>query len=270
VAVAGGVIIAESSFTGGWDDSFLKLTDAQDSDGSWRTADTIGTRDTNGRLNIYVESNTFTGGTNQGIDADSASRLVYRYNTLTTSSVNSHGWDTSPVGVRHWEIYNNTFVHPGSSCTTQLCNQNWLILMRGGTGVITDNKFVDIAGGYWGNKPELHFWVRGAEDARPQGSCSNVKYPVPQQIGQNYNGTSYFTDPVRIWNNTGTQAIVGDWSANNPCGFTFSDFWKLDRDYALSARPGYVKYPYPHPALSGGSTPAPPAPAAPTSVRIVR
>lgn len=268
VAVTGGVIIAESTFSGAWDDSFLQLSDTTDSEGSWSTADTIGTRDTQGRLNIYIETNRFIGGTNQGIDADNASRLVYRYNTLTTSSVNSHGWDTSPVGVRHWEVYNNKFEHPAGSCSTQLCNQSWLILMRGGTGVITDNQFVDIAGSYWGSKAELHFWIRGAEDVRPQGSCSNVRYPVPRQVGQNHNGTSYFTDPIRIWNNTGVQGIDAGWSFGNPCGLNFSDFWQLNRDYALSARPGYVKYAYPHPLLGGTTTPPPPAP--PSNVRVVR
>jgi hypothetical protein len=269
ITVPGGVILANSSFSGAWDDSFLQLSDTNDSGGSWTSADSIGTRDTDGRLNIYIESNTFTGGTNQGIDADNAARLVYRYNTLTTSSVNSHGWDTSPTGVRHWEIYNNKFVHPAGSCSTQLCNQSWLILMRGGTGVITDNQFADLAGSYWGSKPELNFWVRGAEDNRPQGSCSNVRYPVPRQVGQNHNGSSYFTDPIRIWNNSGAQGISAGWNFGNPCGLTFSDFWQLNRDYALSARPNYVKYAYPHPLLSG-SSPTIPAPAAPTGVRVVR
>lgn len=266
IEVAGGVIIADSAFSGGWDDSFVQVSDM--TAGSWGTADTIGNRDATGRLNLYVESNTFVGGTNQGIDADNGTRLVYRYNTLTTASVNSHGMDSSPVGVRHWEIYNNTFIHPGSSCTTQpLCNQNWLILMRGGTGVITDNQFADIAGSYWGNKSEINFWIRGAEDARPQGSCSNVQYPVPRQVGQNHNGSSYFTDPIRIWNNSGAQVISAEWRFNNPCGLTFSNFWQLDRDYSLSPRPGYVKFRYPHPFLAGSALTAP---APPSNVRIVR
>ena len=266
--VAGGVIISNSNFVGGNDDSFIQPKDDGDTGNSWGTADTIGAADTNGKRNIYIESNTFLGGTNQGIDCDDASRCVIRYNTFDRSSINSHGWDTSPEGVRHWEIYNNTFMHPGGSCSTALCNQSWLILMRGGTGVITNNQFVDLAGSYWGNKTELHFWIRGAEDVRPQGSCSNVRYPVPRQVGQNHNGTAYFTDPIRIWNNSGTQGISAGWNFNNPCGLSFSDFWQLGRDYALSARPGYVKFTYPHPLLAGtGGTQAP---APPTNVRIIR
>ncbi len=269
VTVAGGVIISNSSFSGGWDDSFLQLKDHADSGKSWGTADSMGTRDSNGRLNTYVESNTFVGGTNQGIDADDAVRLVYRYNTLTTSSVNSHGLDTSPIGVRHWEIYNNKFIHPGSSCTTQLCNQNWLILMRGGTGVIADNQFADIAGGHWGNKTELHFWIRGAEDVRPQGSCSSVKYPVPRQLGQGHNGTTYVTDPIYIWSNVGAQAFGGGWRFGNPCGLDFDAFFEEGRDYVLGAKPGYAKYTYPHPLLTGApqlpNLPPPP----PSNLRVV-
>jgi hypothetical protein len=268
VQVPGGVIFANNSFSGEWDDSFLQLK-GEDM-GSWSTADTIGTADTNGKRNIYIETNSFVGGTNQGIDADDGARVVVRYNTFDRSSVNSHGLDTSPVGVRHWEVYNNKFTHPGGSCTTQLCNQSWFILMRGATGVITENSFTDIAGGYWGGKPEIAFWIRGAEDVRPQGSCSSVRYPVPRQVGQNHNGSSYFTDPIRIWNNSGAQEVYADWHFGNPCGLRFSDFWQSGRDYATSARPGYAKYAYPHPLLSGSTTPPPPAPAAPTQVRVLR
>jgi hypothetical protein len=97
-----------------------------------------------------------------------------------------------------------------------------------------------------------------------------VRYPVPRQVGQNHNGSSYFTDPIRIWNNSGAQAISAGWQFGNPCGLNFDDFWRVNRDYALSARPGYVKYQYPHPLVGGSSTPTVPTPAAPTQVRIVR
>ncbi len=167
LSVAGGVIIAGNDFTGGWDDSFIQPKDDGDSGGSWTSADTMGTKDTNGKLNHYIEGNTFYGGTNQGIDCDDASRCVYRHNTLTYSSFNTHGMDTSPVGVRHFEVYNNTFIHNGGS--SQIANQNWAIWIRGGTGVIYGNQIANLAGSYWGNKSELHFSIRGAEDVRPQG-----------------------------------------------------------------------------------------------------
>ncbi|MBK8185446.1 MAG: hypothetical protein IPK63_22095 [Candidatus Competibacteraceae bacterium] len=92
--------------------------------------------------------------------------------------------------------------------TSQIQNQNWTIWIRGGTGVIYNNQIANVAGSYWGNKSELKFTIRGAEDARPQGSCSNVKYPVPRQLGQNHNGVSYFTDPIYFWGNTEPLALM--------------------------------------------------------------
>ena len=212
IEVAGGVIIAKNSFTGGWDDFLSQIKDDNDCENSWSTPDTLGNRDTTGKLNHYIENNTFYGGTNQGIDADDSSRVVYRYNNLTYSSFNSHGWDTSPVGVRHFEVYKNTFRYPGGS--SQIANQSWAIWIRGGSGVIFENQIDNIAGSYWGDKPEVKLSIRGAEDVRPQGSCGNTKYAVPRQIGQNHNGTSYFTDPLYFWGNTGTMAISAGWNWN--------------------------------------------------------
>jgi len=265
--VAGGVIIAGNSFTGGWDDSFIKPKDSLDSEGSWSTADTMGARDTDGRLNHYIENNTFYGGTNQGIDCDDSTRCVYRYNTLTYSSFNTHGMATSPIGVRHFEVYANTFIHSGG--TSQIANQNWAIWIRGGTGVIFDNKIADLAGSYWGNKAELHFSIRGAEDARPQGSCSNVKYPVPRQLGQNHDGSGYFTDPIYIWGNTGTVGIVDGWNWGNPCGLTWGTFFQWGRDAFNTGarRPGYTAYNYPHPLTQAAPPTSPPTLAAPKNLR---
>lgn len=272
IEVAGGVIIAKNSFTGGWDDSFLQIKDDNDSERSWSTPDTLGNRDTTGKLNHYIENNTFYGGTNQGIDADDSSRVVYRYNNLTYSSFNSHGWDTSPVGVRHFEVYKNTFRYPGGS--SQIANQSWAIWIRGGSGVIFENQIDNIAGSYWGDKPEVKLSIRGAEDVRPQGSCGNTKYAVPRQIGQNHNGTSYFTDPLYFWGNTGTMAISAGWNWNNPCGFTFGDFFKWGRDAVNTGAPkaGYTAYTYPHPLRNSASGPTPPpapAPAPPVNLSAI-
>jgi hypothetical protein len=261
VQTPGGVIFAHNSFTSGINDSFLQLKDPTDPSGSWTSADTLGTRDTDGKKNIYVEDNTFYGSNAQGIDADDSSRIVYRYNTLTYSAWNSHGLDSSAQGIRHFEVYNNTFQHTPS--TDEIANQNWAIWVRGGTGVIYGNTIPDLAGGYWGDKTELRFSIRGAEDIRPQGTCGQVSYPVPRQIGQNHNGTSYFTDPIYIWSNVGTMAIGAGFDWGNPCGFTFSTFWQEGRDYVLNTpRPGYTAYTYPHPLVGtapgggggGGST----------------
>lgn len=268
--VAGGVIIANNSFTGDWDDSFIQPKDSGDSGNSWGTDDTLGNRDITGKLNHYIEDNKFYGGTNQGIDADDSTRVVYRYNDLTYSAFNTHGMDTSPVGVRHFEVYNNTFGHPGGS--SQLANQNWAIWIRGGTGVIFKNQIDDISGSYWGNKQELKFSIRGAEDVRPQGSCGNVRYPAPRQLGQNHNGSGYFTDPIYIWGNTGASGIDAGWHWGNPCGFSFNTFFQWGRDAVNTdtPKPGYTPYAYPHP-LRGGAPPPPPPPvlAPPTNLSAI-
>lgn len=249
LVVAGGVIIARNEFSGGWDDSFIQAKNTGDPDGSWTSADTMGTRDTDGTLNHYVEGNTFHGGTNQGIDADDATRVVYRYNTLTYSSFNTHGMATSPDGVRHFEVYQNEFHHDGAM--SQIANQNWAIWIRGGTGVIFNNQIADLAGSYWGDKAELRFTIRGAEDARPQGGCDQVSYAVPRQLGQNHDGASYFTDPIYIWGNTGTSSISAGWAWGNPCNFDFSTFFQWGRDAYRDGteKPGYTPYPYPHPLV---------------------
>lgn len=260
LTTVGGVIIANNSFTGEWDDSFIQPKMHSDTE-SWSTADTMGMKDSTGKLNHYIEDNTFYGGTNQGIDADDGTRVVYRNNELTYSSFNTHGWATSSVGVRHFEVYNNTFRNPGGS--NQIANQNWAIWIRGGTGVVFNNRIDDIAGSYWGNKSEVKLTIRGAEDYRPQGSCSNTKYPVPRQLGQSHNGSSYITDPIYFWGNTGTIAYNADWNWGNPCGFSFNTFFQWGRDAVKTgaSKPNYSPYTYPHPLRSGETTPPPPPPA---------
>jgi len=244
IYVAGGVIFANNSFRGAWDDSFIKP--ANHGGNSWDIADTMGMNDTTGKLNLYVENNTFYGGTNQGIDCDSSTRCVYRYNTLTYSSFNTHGWATSPVGIRHFEVYGNKFIYPGG--TDQISNQNWSIWIRGGTGVIFDNQIDDISGN-WGKKTTVHMTIRSAEDVRPEGNCSDASYPEPRQLGQNHDGTSYFTDPIYFWGNTGTVTFEAGWNWGNPCGLNFDTFFQWGRDAVKDGnpKPGYTPYLYPHP-----------------------
>ena len=247
--VAGGVIIARNELTGDWDDSFIQPKNSGDPDGSWTSADTMGMRDVDGTLNHYVEDNTFLGGTNQGIDADDATRVVYRHNTLTYSSFNTHGFATSSDGVRHFEVYENEFIHDGGE--SMLANQNWLVWIRGGTGVIWGNTFADIAGSFWGDKSEIQLTIRGAEDARPQGDCADVAYPVPRQLGQGHDGTDPITSPIYIWGNTGASEVSADWNWGNPCGLTFGDYFEWGRDAFDDGtmKPDYEPYTYPHPLI---------------------
>ncbi len=254
ITVPGGVIISGSSFTGLVNDSFFVPKSPSDSDNSWTTDHTMGSGDTTGQLNHYIEGNTFYGGANQGTDCDDASRCVWRYNTLIYSSFNSHGLSTSAQGMRHFEVYNNHFNHDHSEA--DIANQNQAVWIRGATGTIFDNFSDDLAGSFWGGKPEVKLHIRGAEDNRPQGACEDVSYPVPRQLGQDWSesGAAYVTDPIYIWDNTGTFAISAGWNWGNPCSLTFTDFFSSPRDYITgSPRPDYSAYDCPHPLIGAGS-----------------
>ncbi|MFL6449630.1 MAG: hypothetical protein ACJ746_18400 [Bryobacteraceae bacterium] len=277
--VPGGVIFSHNSFTGTWDNALLVVKDASNAT-SWNTADSMGTRDTNGLLNVYVEDNTFVGGSNGVFDCDDNCRMVVRHNTFgyngkDSGGFNSHGYDTSPYGMRHFEIYNNSFLLPDKTCTsgnTSLSNVNQWIWIRGGTGVVFDNTFDNLSSQCWGTKPEVRLSIRAAADPTLIGrTCSNISYPVPRQIGQNHNGTSYFTDPVYFWGNTGTLTYPenDDYGWTNTCSnHTWNNFFQWGRDsinnsiVAGNAKPGYTAYTYPHPLIQSTS----PAPSSPTNL----
>jgi hypothetical protein len=304
IETPGGVIFSRITFTGGWGNALLTGKDPSDTAGSWRSADTLGTRDTTGFANIYIEDSTFTGGT--VTDCDDGCRAVMRHNVLNNSiGFNSHGMDTSAFGMRHFEIYANAFRFPDKSCPGgsqfSLSNINQFIWIRGGSGVIYNNTFDPLSSACWGRKPDWRFDIRGVEDARRNAagqsiSCGQVTYPAPHQLGQNHNGTAQFTDPIWVWGNTSTDSPQGgslyirleagfDWG--NPCGFDFSTLFRWGRDAVNTsvgtnlcsgngctvdgqggtAKAGYSPYAYPHP-LASGTVPLPPDPA--TSVRVVR
>jgi hypothetical protein len=213
----------------------------------------MGNRDTTGDSNLYVEDNVFNNMPNQATDFDDAARVVFRYNTLNSSSFNSHGLATSPIGVRHFEIYGNKFRYPDENV-----NQNWHIWLRGGTGVIFNNEIDDLNGQQWGNKTELLMSVRAAVDGGQAGCCRS--YPCKHQVGQNHDGNRQFTDPIRIWGNSGTLASGLNSSWSNSCGQNMNDYIKDGRDfvYASTAKSGYQPYPYPHPLRDGAARPEAP------------
>lgn len=261
---------------------------------SWTTADSMGMNDTTGRLNAYVEHCTFRGCTTGYVDCDDNARFVDRYNEFTwCGGMNSHGWDTSPYGMRHAEIYNNrylapynpdnlnsgTFIYPfDAGSGTYSSNVGTNIWFRGGTGVIHDNYFEEHgttgAGGWGSPKYMLAASVRAIQDmvgggVSPfPGGCGTVVYPAPHQCGQNNDGVADFTDPIYAWGNSGTfQAYFSKsdfgngWG--NPCGFPdYTVWWQSGRDYIWSggdgrgstAKPGYTPYTYPHPLAEESDT----------------
>jgi hypothetical protein len=255
---------------------------------SWQTPSTMGTADTSGTANTYIENCTFTNILTQALDPDSNSRTVIRYNKFYNTGCASHGQDTSVNGVRHWEIYNNTwtFNTSGTSAdgTAYPLNLNWNWLLRGGTGVIFNNVMPPVASSYWGVKANFLFGVFNINQ-KPNAVPCQTAYPAARQLGQSWkgaggysystsgtaavDGTGYYLDPVYLWGNTGGGSTSSSWIGldqytPDACGNgqLIGNYIKANRDYvdygtANTPKPGYTPYTYPHPlrTLVSGATP---------------
>jgi len=239
---------------------------------SWSTPSTMGTADTTGTANVYVEDNTFKKILVQSVDVDDNMRAVIRHNTFDNSGFVYHGADTSPVGVRHVEVYNNTFIFTSSGTGYNFpLNVNWWVYVRGGSGVWTDNVMPDIKSMMWGDKGEITMIVQNLRRNSGPYACW-TSYPAPHQIGQSVNSAGgTITDPVYIWNNTGGGLETPTLTDYDPdeCGHNLhtSSWVQSGRDYVLGPKPGYTKYTYPHPLRGGPSGTT--TPAAPTNLRII-
>src|SRR6267154_2056220 len=111
ITTPGGVIFSHISFNGTWDNALFTVKDTGTT--SWTNADTLGSKDTTGFANVYLEDSTFVGGSNGVTDCDDSCRMVVRHNTFgfggqDSGGPNSHGFDSSPQGMRHLEIYDNS------------------------------------------------------------------------------------------------------------------------------------------------------------------
>jgi hypothetical protein len=236
---------------------------------SWRTNSTMGADDTHGRTNLYVEDCDFRGYLNL-CDWDSNSRVVMRHNVFDNSGLGSHGADTSPIGLRHIEIYDNELVFDnfGDCDGSVTANQNWFFWMRGGTGVITDNILPAISSCAWGNKANIYLSVLNINES---GGCYGcwTDYPAPHQIGQGYSAHAGFhpwncnqvpdagyyihSEPLYVWNNTGSaRNSVRLNGQPDSCGNHqhIQDYVRAGRDYIIGRKPGYQKFTYPHPLRS--------------------
>jgi hypothetical protein len=250
----------------------------QQNDTDWKNPSTVGTLDTNGVRNTYVEDCTFKTAYISCSDMGDDARVVYRHCTFFNSTLYCHGQDTSPWGARQWEVYNNTFTWTGSgsgsktvnghtySWTYPLNQQCWFSV-RGGTGV------------FWGNAIDSILWkheviqlnVFSINRASNDIPCQ-TQYPAARQVGQGWigaggyayanasiDGTGYTTDPICVWGNTGSgvasgEAVVGlNQYAPDDCGNgqLIENYVQQGRDYLFSAKANYTPYPYPHPLRSG-------------------
>jgi len=194
---------------------------------------------------VYLEDNTFTNNDpglltenpayfwgNSAIQSYYGSRTVVRHNKMIMSQIDQHG-TPGMIGARWWEIYENTFdnVKNGSQC----CYMS----IRAGSGVIFNNHKI----GY--SNPWDVLGTIGLIEEDPG-------YPALYQIGR---GKNQVLDPAYVWSNDVTM-VVGSGSANVV----------VNRDFYLSARPGYIPYTYPHP-LQGVSDITPPS--APTGLSVI-
>ena len=265
----GGVIwnnVFESLDVDGSSGGCFQLKDNANNTKSWTTTSTMGTADVTGTANVYIENNTFKKIILQAIDVDDNMRAVIRYNTFDNSGFVYHGADSSPSGARHVEVYNNSFIFTTSGTGYNFpLNLNWWVFVRGGTGVWTDNNMPDISSNKWGNKSEIVLTVQNIRRNIGPYPCWKT-YPAPHQVGQSDNGSTTVTDPMYIWNNTGSGSQTPELSDYNPdecaSGLTSSSFIQAGRDYVVgSSKPGYGKYTYPHPLTqgSGGSSLPPPS-----------
>lgn len=239
---------------------------SDDENGSWSGAVTMGTLDTTGESNVYLEDCTFTNILQSISDTDVGGRTVIRHSIIVDSSIIVHGGgqsdggnDSSLTGNKHTELYKNTFVRQLSSA-----NLNEWVQIRGGGCVIISNVIPSNTSMDYPNKVELELSV----------GCQTPGYPRPYQVGQTtyspVDATPNF--PVLIYDNTGDGIDDPNYlviSSNPHDPFVCGDpetYIQENRDYFLSNQWGWVPYTYPHPLRNGGGPPPNP----PDAVRMTK
>lgn len=205
----------------------------------WTGTHTFGTTNT-----VVIEdcifgntSTTFS----QAIDGDRGCRYIFRFNTLTNSNTEGHGY-TSGAGNESLqvEVYGNQFKLQGTSGN----GADWVMhTTRGGTGVIYSNTVSQAQGSTWGDFNFVH--KHRAE--QPEA------HPAPHQPGQGLVSLNTLgTVPIYYWANTTHEspvnAVYGDAEGSTIINEDFFDG---------TPKPGYTALEYPHPLRSedgGGET----------------
>jgi hypothetical protein len=224
---------------------------------------------------------------------------VFRYNTVTNTTIDAHGADSNPNGSTYsWEIYNNTFTCSLASCYS-------MVYQRGGTGVVHDNT---VTGNYGTGSMVLLYYRTCFNEAEccdtnkilsgancisgspTWGTCNVSKagspdyfnrcdgtsscdgnqdatgWPCYQQPGTSKIGS----DPMYEWGNTLNGGnidfyVTSDGTCSSP---SKADHIKVNRDYFNDTqKPGYKSYKYPHPLSTTSSGTQPSAPA---NLRIIQ
>ncbi|MBR9677354.1 PGF-pre-PGF domain-containing protein [Candidatus Woesearchaeota archaeon] len=199
--------------------------------------------------NVFSFSNLWEG--RVAVDGDDGARLVIRNNNLTNIILTVHGACSSERAAMSYEIYNNKIeLNNGNSASRA-------IFLRGGTGVIYNNKFTgsitrpigptnyrtcDGVGANCGFS-----YDRCDGDSVFDGNQDSTGWPCLDQIGRT---TDQASMPLYEWNNTYNSADtdiypVNSWGCSNPQPL---DHIQEDRDYFNDLeKPDYTAYVYPHP-----------------------
>ncbi|MHC4426200.1 MAG: right-handed parallel beta-helix repeat-containing protein [Planctomycetota bacterium] len=219
-------------------------------DGSWSSPLSLGTEKA-----VYIEDCTFkyyAQKPNAALDGCFGARVVFRQNTLLNASVAVHGTESSARGrsIRSYEIYDNsfTFEAPREHFTA--------IFLRGGTGVIFNNKLI---GGYrafvlatnYRSRDSYPPWGKCDGSSKWDGNQESNGYPAIDQIGRSTDsgpGTPQQHDPLYEWDNT-LNGANADIAVSG--GAEVQAHIKEGRDYHNDrSRPDYTPYVYPHPLVS--------------------
>ena len=247
---------------------------------SWTTPANWGSSDSDGTHSLYVEDCDFHAWRN-ATDFDNNSRSVMRHCLMNNAGLGTHGADTSSYGQRYFELYDSEFAYNGFG-NGQTLPTNWWFFIRGGTFIVTDCIIPLMDSSDYPNKPTWRIIVMNLQRSAGPNPCwganiPGIQYPSPRQAGMGrvtgtagndsvtYKGDS---EPIYLWNNTGTGAHrvalddYGGSECTNPD--STASYVVSGRDYFDgTAKPGYQKYQYPHPLHSGS------APVAPQNLHLV-
>lgn len=264
---------------------------------AWNRPLTLGTEKA-----VYVEDCVFDFGAYSpgivGIDSRTGGRFVFRHNRVRNQGIGDHDAETQGQrGTFSWEIYENVF---------EFSEGLWVAInMRGGTGVIFNNKFTAPVFNYgsplrmtsyrstgaghgipWNvacDGTKDYMWsdvsnncstpgqvnANGAVCVQMDGHLDSTGYPCIDQLGRTYDANGdgiQDLDPAYEWNNTnGTGGIMYRWIIASEV----SQHLKEGRDYFRGIpKPGYTPYTYPHPLVTGGGGNSTTAPGAPSNLRV--
>lgn len=276
---ANGIVIWNCTLTG--NSGFQLVCGKYYYTASWNSPDTYGMEDTTGLGNTYIEDcyiapNAY-GASQYAMNADDNSRIVFRNSVFQDTALGSHGQESSPIGVRCWEVYNNTF----NLTTGNPQNVQCWFTDRGGAGVWWGNTMGPIS---TYNKASIIFCVFSTNEYTGY-TGTQTAWPAARQVGQGWSasssntygnptvpldGTGEITSGIWVWNNTQTGAGALEFGAE---ASNSSTFVQEGRDYFLSAKPSYTPYTYPHPLhtayAAGSPAPTPNAtPLAPQNLRV--